>query len=106
MKVFIKTFSVLMMIIIITSFSKIDEKRKSTSLIDQTDIILIDDNLKYEMAVENLGLLGNQKLKELDKKNLETSLNQATNQPILSKRKARSYKSSYKGSFYRAYELD
>ncbi len=106
MKVFVKVVGILMIIIIITSFSKMDGKKQSIEFLEQQNMLTIDNNLKYEMAIENLSLLNNQKILELNTKDQEMQSETVTSQPILSKRKSKSYKSEYRGSFYRAYDIN
>lgn len=106
MKVFVKVVGILLAIIIITSFSKMDKKKQNVQFLAQQHMLTIDDNFKYEMAIENLSLLNNQKILVLNTKDQEMQSKTVTSQPILSKRKSKSHKSEYRGSFYRTYDID
>lgn len=105
MKFFIKIISVLITILVLASFSEPAIINEREAYIGQNQMLSINETLKYELAIEDLSLLNNQKMGESDTYLQNSEIETVTSKPILTKRKSKTFKSGYKGSFYKPYEL-
>jgi hypothetical protein len=106
MKFTIKIIGVLVMITLFSSFSEISEIGQKSPYSVQNDLFLMNENFKYELAIENLRLLNDHDLSQYNIKQENKELNTVTSTPILTKRKSKSYNKVYNGSFYKGYELN
>lgn len=105
MKFLIKTISVLISILVLSSFSEPATINNRAAYLGQNELLSINEGLKYELATEDLSLLNNQKLRKSDLTTINNQLKAVTSKPTLTKRKSKTFKNGYRGSFYKPYEL-
>ncbi len=106
MKFVIKLFFALMMLIVTSSFSKINEKRSAFLFLEFPYEISVNTQLKFELATDNLNVLNNRKPQYKENKDQYLELKSRSSYSVLSKRKSKSYRSKYNVSFYKSYKLD